>query len=194
MVRAGIIGASGYAGAELVRYLLGHPGARITYLASDTCAGRPLSDAFPSLLSQGLPDCEAYHAETAADRADIFFQAQGNGVGMKTAPELLEFGKKLIDAPADFRLKNLSDYKMHYGADHSAPELVAEAVYGIPELRGAEIARARLVANPGCYATGAILAAAPLVLPRRRFFVLRHRQRYESQAARAFSSMLTSAG
>ena len=163
MFRIGIIGASGYAGAELVRYLLGHPGARITYLASDTFAGKPLSDAYPSFLGQDLPVCEAYDPEAAADRADLFFQAQGNGVGMKIAPGLLEFGKKLIDVPADFRLKDLAEYKHYYGAEHTAPELVAEAVYGIPELRGEQIARARLVANPGCYATGATLALAPLV-------------------------------
>ena len=163
MVRIGVIGASGYAGAELVRYLLGHPGARITYLASDTFAGKPLSDAYPSFLGQDLPVCEAYDPETAADRADVFFQAQGNGVGMKIAPGLLEFGKKLIDVPADFRLKDLAEYKHYYGAEHTAPELVAEAVYGIPELRAEQIARARLVANPGCYATSAILALAPLV-------------------------------
>lgn len=163
MVRVGIVGASGYAGAELVRYLLGHPGARITYLASGTYAGKPLSEPYPSFLGQDLPDCEAYDPETAADRADLFFQAQGNGVGMTVAPELLESGKKLIDVPADFRLKDLAEHRNHYRIEHTAPELVAEAVYGIPELRGDEIAAARLVTNPGCYATSAILALAPLV-------------------------------
>lgn len=162
MVRVGIIGTSGYAGAELVRYLLGHPGVKITYLASGTYAGRPLSDAYPSFLGQDLPDCQVYDAETAADDADFFFQAQGNGVGMKVAPELLEFGKKMIDIPADFRLKNLNLHKKYYKMEHSAPELVAEAVYGIPELRAGVIAEARLVANPGCYATSAILALSPL--------------------------------
>ncbi len=163
MIRVGIIGASGYAGAELVRYLLGHPGARISYLASETYAGRPLSDAFGSFLGQDLPDCESYDAGIAADRCDLIFQAQGNGVGIKLAPELLACGKKLIDVPADFRLKDLAQYKQYYGADHTAADLVAEAVYGIPELRAAQIAEGRLVANPGCYATSAILALAPLV-------------------------------
>ena len=163
MVRVGIIGASGYAGAELVRYLLGHPGARITYLASDTYAAKPLAEAYPSFLGQDLPVCEEHDPEIAADRADIVFEAQGNGVGMKIAPELLEFGKRLIDIPADFRLKDLSEHKRCYGMEHAAPDLVAEAVYGMPELRADEIAHARLVANPGCYATSAILALAPLV-------------------------------
>jgi N-acetyl-gamma-glutamyl-phosphate reductase len=163
MVRVGVIGASGYAGGELVRYLLGHPGVRISYLASGTFAGKPLSAAYPSLLGQDLPICEAYDPGTAADRTDLFFQAQANGVGMKIAPALLEFGKKLIDVPADFRLKNLAEYKQYYGVEHSAPELVAEAVYGIPELRAKQIASARLIANSGCYATSAILALSPLV-------------------------------
>lgn len=163
MVRVGIIGASGYAGAELVRYLLCHPGVRISYLASETYSGRPLSDAFPSFLGQELPDCEAYDAETAADRCDVLFQAQGNGVGAKLAPEALEFGKRFIDIPADFRLKDLAQYKHYYGIEHAAPGLVAEAVYGIPEIYASQIASARLVANPGCYATSAIVALAPLV-------------------------------
>lgn len=147
----------------MVRYLLGHPGVRITYLASGTYAGKPLSDAYPSFFRQDLPECEKYDPEIAADKADFFFQAQGNGVGMKVAPELLEFGKKFIDVPADFRLKDLAAYKKYYGMEHSAPDLAAEAVYGIPELRGAEIAGARLIANSGCYATSAILALSPLV-------------------------------
>lgn len=162
MIRVGIIGASGYAGGELVRYLLAHPGVEITYLASGTYAGKPLSDAYPSLLGQRLPLCEEYDVERAVDAADLFFQAQGNGVGMKVAPELLEYGKKLIDVPADFRLKDLALYKNYYKAEHTAPDLAAEAVYGIPELRASEIASARLVANPGCYATSSILALAPL--------------------------------
>ncbi|MHB9036171.1 MAG: N-acetyl-gamma-glutamyl-phosphate reductase [Armatimonadota bacterium] len=163
MVRVGIIGASGYAGAELVRYLLMHPGVRIAYLASGTYDGKPLSDAYPSFLGQDLPLCEKWDIESAADKADFFFQAQGNGVGMKVAPGLMEHGKKLVDVPADFRLKDLAQHTQFYGTQHSAPELVAEAVYAIPELHPEEIAAARLVANPGCYATSAILALAPLV-------------------------------
>ena len=163
MVRAGVIGASGYAGAELVRYLSGHPGVEIAYLASSTFAGKPLSDAYPSFLGQRLPRCQKYDVESAADAADFFFQAQGNGVGMRVAPELLDYGKKLVDVPADFRLKDLAVYKQYYGTDHTAPDLVSEAVYGISELCPDRIAGARLVANPGCYATAAILALAPLV-------------------------------
>ncbi len=164
MIRVGIIGASGYAGGELCRYLLAHPGVEIGYLASATAAGRPLSDAFPSLLGIDLPECERYDVESAVDKADFFFQAQGNGVGMKVAPELLGFGKKLVDVPADFRLKNAEVYKHYYGGEHTAPELLEESVYGVSELHPTQIAGATLVANPGCYAIGAVLALAPLVM------------------------------
>jgi N-acetyl-gamma-glutamyl-phosphate reductase len=143
--------------------LLAHPGVQITYLASGTYDGKPLSDAYPSFLGQDLPVCEKWDIEGAADKADFFFQAQGNGVGMKVAPELMEYGKKLVDVPADFRLKDLVQHTQFYGTQHSSPDLVAEAVYAIPELHPTEIANARIVANPGCYATSAILALAPLV-------------------------------
>ena len=163
MVRVGVIGASGYAGAELVRYLLMHPGVEITYLASESLVGKPLSAAFPSFLGQHLPLCEDFDARTAADRADIIFQTKKNGVGMSVAPEILGLGKRMIDVPADFRLKDPALYKQYYKADHTAPGLLAEAVYGVPEFHASEIASARIVANPGCYATSAILALAPLV-------------------------------
>lgn len=165
MVRVGVIG-SGYAGAELVRYLLSHPGVEITYLASQTYAGRPLSDAYPSFIGRELPLCEEYDVEIAADRADFFFQTNKNGAGMRIAPGLLEFGKKIVDVPADFRLKDPALYEQYYHAEHTEKELLAEAVYGVSELHADEIAAARLVANPGCYATGAILALAPLVSQR----------------------------
>jgi len=163
MVRVGIISASGYAGGELVRYLLAHPHAKITYLSSHTFAGKPLSEAYPSLLGQDLPLCEQYDADAAAERCDVIFQAYGNGVGMKLAPDLVARGKRFIDVPADFRLKDPAVYREYYGAEHTAPDLLQEAVYGVSELHHAEIERARIVANPGCYAVGAILALAPLV-------------------------------
>ncbi|MGC8862813.1 MAG: N-acetyl-gamma-glutamyl-phosphate reductase [Armatimonadota bacterium] len=162
MVRVGIISASGYAGAELVRYLLGHPGVEITYLSSHTFAGKPLTEAYPSLLGQDLPSCEEYDADRAAERCDVVFQAYGNGVGMKLAPELVARGKRFIDVPADFRLKDPDVYRQYYGAEHTAPDLLQQAVYGVSELHREEIPSARIVANPGCYATGAILALAPL--------------------------------
>jgi len=163
MIRVGVIGASGYAGGELARYLLMHPGVEITYLASSSLDGRPLTHAYPSFLGQDLPICEKFDMDAAADRADVFFQAQGNGMGMQVAPGLIGYGKKLIDVPADFRIKDRAVYSRYYGAEHTARDLLAEAVYGISELHPEQIAAARVVANPGCYATGAILALAPLV-------------------------------
>jgi len=163
MVRVGIISASGYAGGELVRYLLGHPGVEITYLSSHTYAGKPLADAYPSLLGRELPICEEYDLDKAVDRSDVLFQAYGSGVGMKLAPGLLARGKRFIDIAADFRLKDPSVYRQYYQAEHTAQDLLQEAVYGVSELHPAEIAGARIVANPGCYAVGAILALAPLV-------------------------------
>lgn len=163
MIRVGIIGASGYAGAELIRYLLSHPEVEITYLASGTYEGRPISDAYPCFLGQKLPLCESYNKASATEKADIFFQAQGNGIGMKIAGELIAHGKKLIDVPADFRLKDIETYKQYYSAEQTAPEVLAEAVYGISELHPKQISEARVIANPGCYATSAILALAPLV-------------------------------
>lgn len=165
MIRVGVIGASGYAGGELLRYLLVHPGVEVSYLSSESLAGRPITEAFPSLMGQNLPLCEEFDVEAAADRVDLLFQTKKNGVGMKVAPELLAFGKKLIDVPADFRLKDVDVYRRYYHMEHAAPELLAEAVYGIPELHPKEIASARLIANPGCYANSAVLALAPLMAP-----------------------------
>jgi len=165
MIRVGIIGL-GYAGGEVARYVIGHPGAEITYIASTTFAGKPISEAYPSFLGQDLPACQVYNAETAADRADVFFQTNKDGAGMALAPELLEFGKKMIDLPADFRLKDLAIHRQYYGTEHTCPDLLAEAVYGLADVNAEEIASARLVANPGCYATAALLALAPLAAGR----------------------------
>ena len=163
MIRVGIIGASGYAGGEVVRLLVGHPEVRVTYLASDTYAGQPLSNAFRSLLGADLPICEKFNASVAVEQADVLFLAQHNGWAMEIGPALLEAGKKLIDLSADFRFSDPKVYEEWYETPHNCPDLCKEAVYGIPELRKERIANARLIANPGCYPTGAILALAPLV-------------------------------
>lgn len=165
MLRVGIVGASGYAGGELVRYLLGHPKVEITYLASDTYDGKPLSDSFQSLRGINLPLCEKYNPDSATEKADFFFTAQGNGAGMKIVPELLIAGKKVVDVPADFRLKDPEVYRYYYGIEHTAVHTLDEAVYGVSELHPEQIKAARIVANPGCYATSAILALAPLMKP-----------------------------
>jgi N-acetyl-gamma-glutamyl-phosphate reductase len=162
MVRVGIVGASGYAGGEIIRYLLGHPEARITYLASDTFSGKHIGCAFPSLLGRDLPVCETF-GDGAADRADVFFLAQHHGWAASIAPQLLGAGKKVIDMSADFRFRDAAVYEQWYKTEHPAKELARRAVYGLPELKREAIASAELVANPGCYPTGALLALAPAI-------------------------------
>ena len=163
MIRVGIIGASGYAGAELIRYLFLHKEVKITYLVSDSNAGKPISEAFTSFTGLDLPLCEKYDINECKKKCDVVFTARGNGGGMKVAREILDVGIKMIDIPADFRLKDMDEFKQYYKIDHTEPEILSEAIYAIPELHKEEIKGARIIANPGCYATCSILSLAPLV-------------------------------
>lgn len=163
MVRVGIIGASGYAGGELIRYLLGHQEAKVTYLASDTYKGKHIGCAFPSLLGRDLPQCSAFGEDGGMDRADVFFLAQHNGWAMKIAPQLLDMGKKVIDLSADFRFRDAGVYEEWYKSEHITKDLSKKAVYGLPELKRESITSASLIANPGCYPTSALLALVPAV-------------------------------
>jgi len=165
MIRVGIIGASGYAGGEVVRYLLLHPEFRITYLASDTFAGRHIGEAFPNLLKADLPLCESFD-KAAFDKADVFVLAHGNGWAMNEVPALLDAEKKVVDMSADFRFRSADIYEQWYSIKHKCPEMLRKAVFGLPELRREEIVSADLVGNPGCYPTSAILAAAPALSER----------------------------
>lgn len=160
--RIGILGAAGYAAGELCRLLAPSSSVTITYLASDSHAGKPAHAAFPGLRAR-LPDFEALDTAKAIDRCDFIFLAQSNGVAMKLAREFLAAGKRLVDVSADFRLKDPAAYPEWYGLEHSSPDLLAEAIYGLPELRRDEVRHARIVANPGCYPTASILGLAPLV-------------------------------
>lgn len=162
MVKVGIIGASGYAGGEVIRYLLGHPEVKVTCLGSRTYKGKHIGCAFPSLLGRDLPLCESYE-DSSPDVADVFFLAQHNGWAMNIAPKLLDAGKKVIDMSADFRFRNTDVYEEWYKTAHSTKELAKKAVYGLPEWKRDAIASASLVANPGCYPTSAILALAPAI-------------------------------
>ncbi|HEX8833582.1 MAG TPA: N-acetyl-gamma-glutamyl-phosphate reductase [Abditibacteriaceae bacterium] len=164
LLRAGVIGASGYGGAELARLLAAHPHAEITAAtASAERAGAKLSDLFPSL--RGVCDivCEAFDADHFAAKCDVAFLALPHGKAFDMVPALLNHGVKVIDIGADFRLRDVEEYRQWYKLDHGAPELLTEAVYGLPEWNREEIRGARLVANPGCYPTSAILALAPFV-------------------------------
>lgn len=153
---------TGYGGGELARLLAAHPQVQVTYVTSSTYAGKPLHAALPGLRGTGLV-CEVFDAETCAGQCDVVFLAGEAGLAMRAAPALLNTGKKVVDLSADFRLKSASEYAAWYGKPHTAPQLLQEAVYGLPEIGKEAVAGARLIANPGCYPTSAILALAPLL-------------------------------
>jgi N-acetyl-gamma-glutamyl-phosphate reductase len=162
MINVGIIGASGYTGAELARILCNHPEVRITAATSRQNAGRPLSEIFPSLRGKVDIICENLSHAELCKKADFFFTAVPHKTAMDLVPDLLATGKKVVDLSADFRLRNVSTYEEWY-QPHSSSQLLGEAVYGLPELYRHSISGARLVANPGCYPTSIILGLAPLL-------------------------------
>ena len=159
--KAAIIGASGYSGQELIRLLLRHPHVEITDFTSRQYAGKAVADIFPRFRGQ----VDATFVEPKVDRlgADVVFLALPHGVAAEFAPALLRKGIKVLDLSADFRLKSASVYKEFYEQDHPAPALLAQSVYGLPELHRDQIRGAKLVACPGCYPTSIILGAAPAI-------------------------------
>ena len=162
MIKVGIVGGTGYTGVELLRLLAAHPEAELTAITSRKEDGLPVSDMFPSL--RGSVDI-AFSAPDKADlnSCDVVFFATPHGVAMAQAPELLANGVKVIDLAADFRLKDQATFEKWYKIPHTAPELLEEAVYGLPELNREAIAKARLIANPGCYPTTMQLGFYPLL-------------------------------
>lgn len=163
--KVGIVGVTGYGGGELARLLSGHPSVQITYVTSSTYAGRPLHAALPGLRGAHSASlyCEVFDAAACVGKCDLVFLAGEAGLAMQAAPLLLEQDKLVIDLSADFRLQSADEYAHWYGKPHTAAQLLPQAVYGLPELNKDKISRARLVANPGCYPTSAILALAPLL-------------------------------
>lgn len=161
--RVAVLGATGYGGALVVSDLLSHPFVEVTYAGSNSSAGKPLAETCPWL--EGLTDliCGPQEAERACEVADVIVMAAPKGVAMGWAPLCLERGKRAIDLSGDFRFHDPKVYEKWYGGTHSAPDLCAEAIYGMAELWPEEVAGARLVANPGCYPTGAILGLYPLL-------------------------------
>ena len=162
MINIGIVGASGYTGAELARILCNHPKVQITAVTSRQYAGRPLSDIFPSLRGKVDLVCENLSPEELCAKADFFFTAVPHKTAMDLVPHLLEGGKKVVDLSADFRLRDVAVYEQWYQT-HSSSQLLSEAIYGLPELYRKDITGCRLVANPGCYPTSIILGLAPLL-------------------------------
>lgn len=158
-MKVGILGATGYTGQELVRLLQQHPEAQIDFLGSSSSAGETYNEMFPQFM--GLP-LEKLADENVPD-IDVLFCALPHGLTASRTAEWLERGIKVIDLGADFRLKDPDVYQAWYKLEHPAPELIPQAVYGLPELYRQEIQGKALVANPGCYPTASILALAPLV-------------------------------
>lgn len=164
--RIGVLGASGYTGAELLRLLIRHPFVEIALLTADRRAGKPMSDVFPQFLPYALPMLTALNdADWPALNLDLVFCALPHGTTQKVIADLLERAPrtKVVDLSADFRLSDPAAYARWYGHEHLAPQLQKEAVYGLTEVYRKKIAAARLVANPGCYTTCAELALIPLL-------------------------------
>ena len=162
MIKVAVVGATGYTGVELLRLLVDHPQVEIVKVCSRSEAGRALSDCFPSL--RGRLDLKFSLPETdKLKQCDLVFFATPSGVAMHQVPALLEAGCKVIDLSADYRLKNAEEWRQWYGEEHASPELLAQAVYGLPELHRDAIRDASLVANPGCYPTAVQLGFLPLI-------------------------------
>ena len=161
-IKAGIVGGTGYTGVELLRLLVQHPQVELKAITSRKEAGTPVAQMFPSLrrrvqLAFVEPTAQALKG------CDVVFFATPNGVAMGEARALLDSGSKVIDISADFRIKDVAEWERFYKTKHAAPELVGQAVYGLPEVNRERIRAARIVANPGCYPTAVQLGFLPLV-------------------------------
>ncbi|MBI5437096.1 MAG: N-acetyl-gamma-glutamyl-phosphate reductase [Nitrosomonadales bacterium] len=162
MIKVGIVGGTGYTGVELLRLLAQHPQAELRAITSRADAGNPVSQMFPSL--RGYVDlCFTHPDEAHLDQCDLVFFATPNGIAMQQARALLDAGVRVIDLAADFRIQDVAVWEKWYGMSHACPDLVAEAVYGLPEVNRERIRQARLVANPGCYPTAVQLGFIPLL-------------------------------
>jgi N-acetyl-gamma-glutamyl-phosphate reductase len=162
MIKAGIVGGTGYTGVELLRILALHADVEIAAVTSRADAGQRVDQTYPSLRGY----CDALFSQPELEtlaHCDVVFFATPNGTAMTMAPALLEKGVKVVDLSADFRLQNVAEWQHWYGMTHACPELIAEAVYGLPEVNREAIRRARLVACPGCYPTAVQLGFLPLL-------------------------------
>lgn len=162
MIKVGIVGGTGYTGVELLRLLAVHPQVKLQAITSRADAGMSANQMFPNL--RGFVDLPFTHPDEAhLEQCDLVFFATPNGIAMQQTRALLDAGVKVIDLAADFRLQDIACWEKWYGMAHASPDLVAKAVYGLPELNRAQIKAARLVANPGCYPTAVQLGFIPLL-------------------------------
>lgn len=162
MIKVGIVGGTGYTGVELLRLLAQHPHAELHAITSRADAGMPVSKMFPSLrghvdIAFTLPE------EAHLENCDLVFFATPNGIAMQHARALLDAGVRIIDLAADFRIQDVKVWEKWYGMSHACPDLIPEAIYGLPETNRDKIRQARLVANPGCYPTAVQLGFIPLL-------------------------------
>ena len=162
MIKVGIVGGTGYTGVELLRLLAAHQEVEIQAITSRSEKGLPVADMYPNL--RGHLDLAFSEPDMAVlKKCDLVFFATPNGIAMTMAEELLNAGVKVIDLAADFRIKDIAEWSKWYGMEHACPDLVAKAVYGLPEVNRADIKQAQLIANPGCYPTAVQLGLLPLI-------------------------------
>ncbi|MBL8488580.1 MAG: N-acetyl-gamma-glutamyl-phosphate reductase [Rhodocyclaceae bacterium] len=162
MIKVGIVGGTGYTGVELLRLLAQHPEVELAAITSRAETGVPVADMYPSLRGR-VKLAFSDPAKAPLSACDLVFFATPNGVAMQQTRQLLDAGVRVVDLAADFRIADIAVWEKWYGMQHACPDLVAEAVYGLPEVNRAAIRGARLVANPGCYPTATQLGFLPLV-------------------------------
>ncbi len=163
MIRAGIIGATGYAGNEIVRLLLGHKETEIVWYGSRSYIDKPYADVYRNFFKLVDARCMDDNMEALSKEADVIFTATPQGLCASLVNEEILSGTKVIDLSADFRIKDVAKYEKWYGIEHKTPQYVKEAVYGLPEIYREDIKKARLIANPGCYPTCSTLSIYPLL-------------------------------
>lgn len=164
VVKVGIVGGTGYTGVELLRLLAQHPNVELTAITSRGDAGTRVADMFPNLRGH-LDLAFTTPADAPLKECDVVFFATPHGVAMSQANELLAAGVKIIDLAADFRLRDTAMFERWYKMPHACPDVLAESVYGLPEINRDAIRKARVVGNPGCYPTTVILGLSPLLAP-----------------------------
>ena len=163
MIKASVLGATGYAGAELIRLLSQHPNVELVHLTSHSVAGSELSDMYKNLINANIPTLSEYDPSTVTQDSDVIFTSLPHGASKEVIPELFESGKIVIDLSGDYRYDDAKVYQQWYGQEHSSPDLLKQSVYGLPELHRDKISKSKLIGNPGCYTTCGILPLAPLV-------------------------------
>ncbi|QTA82187.1 N-acetyl-gamma-glutamyl-phosphate reductase [Desulfonema limicola] len=162
MVRVGIVGATGYAGAELVRILYGHPQADLTIITSRQYAGKPVSSVYPAFKNVIDMVCQEFSINAVCEQADLIFTALPHKIPMEIVPEMVKNGKRVIDLSADFRFNDPEKYKAVY-QPHTSEDLMKKAVYGLSEVYFNQIRTTDIVGNPGCYPTSVLLPLIPLI-------------------------------